>query len=63
MRRRPEAVGASCLRGRAASEGAHGVWGACLVFRLWGTADEKFLGTREGLRREARWCEKSLLSP
>ena len=50
------AVGASCLRGRVASAGA------CLVFRLWGTADEKFLGTREGLRRETRWCEKSLLS-
>lgn len=48
------AVGASCLRGRVAPAGA------CLVFRLWGTVDEKFLGAREGLRREARWCERSL---
>lgn len=32
MRRGLSAVGASCLRGRAASAGA------CLVFRLWGTA-------------------------
>lgn len=26
------------LWARTASEGAHGVWGACLVFRLWDTA-------------------------
>ena len=63
MRRRAE-CGRRVVSAR--SRGVRGVarrLGACLVFRLWGTADEKFLGTREGLLREAHWCEKSLISP